>query len=443
MKIQRFWGLLAALLLVSPAHSGANIGFFSPQGVLPAFVAKTDFAMINAMNVEQVRQSMALAKQNAPFTVNIDFGPVLCNIKPRQALATSYVSKDGRQHHKALPALADNKIRVFPSNAQIETRLRPFLEVMQAHAPQVGTVFLADEPYLNGISKQELERAGAKVRSLLQAFHLPKVKIGVIFASAMFNQEFAQHINRAAGEYALGIDNYYSAPPKFANPAEHNAYQQWRKTIQSARLTTYDSAGNMFVRGGLPKGFDVVGFDFYLSTILLDALHEDTLAWLAQRFPQQCGKFKDKTMRQVRKQLSFFQDGPVVQGDAARVADRSLLDDIFQCRMTATLALLKAEIKHSDTPDRQILLIAESSNNGLFEFDAAGNIEPGQPVKLVESRVLDEVKRAMKLYQTAKSDFAAGLMFFTFQNEYDNTIKMPVGGASGMGSVMEAIYSLH
>ena len=189
-SVMRFILILLATLccIVIEAHSAENVRFFSPQGVAPAFVPKTHFAMINSMSVEQVKQSQIIAKNTPPFIVNIDFGPVLCDVKSNQLLAKTYISKDCGRHQKALTALSDNKIRTFPSDTEIGKRLAPFLEIMQPYAQNIGTVYLADEPYLNGISKQELERADAKMRSLLKTYKLPKVKIGVIFAGGMFNK---------------------------------------------------------------------------------------------------------------------------------------------------------------------------------------------------------------------------------------------------------------
>ena len=72
------------------------------------------------------------------------------------------------------------------------------------------------------------------------------------------------------------------------------------KIIRANRLATYDRAGNLYIGGRFPAGFEVFAFDFYLSTLLLDSLHEHTLQWLAGRCPQHgCARFANQPMRKV------------------------------------------------------------------------------------------------------------------------------------------------
>ncbi|HEY5801197.1 MAG TPA: hypothetical protein VIT92_13310, partial [Burkholderiaceae bacterium] len=369
------------------APAPAHIGFFAPDGVPAAIVGKTAFAMVNARSPEQIADSLRLA-EDGRLTVNIDFGPVLTDIKPAAGLATVYRDANDQPVPKRLPALGDNKIRVLPADAELERRLAPYLPALREHAARVGALFLVDEPYLNGVSRDELERAARAVRALLDRNSLPRVRLGVIFASAMFHLPFADMSERAAGRYVAAIDAYHAdTSPKSA--AQQAEFEAWQRHIATARLTTYDSAGNMTVSGGIPAGYDVVGYDFYLSTLLLDALHEDTLAWFAQRFPDVCGRFRGSGMKALRSRLTFFRDGPVAQRGQA--FDRALLDAMYTCRMEASTRLLEREIAQVKGSKPQILLIGESSNNGLFEFDARGNLEPGQPNQLVEARVYDEV----------------------------------------------------
>jgi len=433
----------AALLTVAGANSAESIGFFSPQGVTTEMVAKTNLALINVYNPAQMKKSLEMVDGH-PFVVNLDFGPTLATIQPARQLKREYVTLDGKKHWKQLTALSDNKIRVLPSNKKIRTLLKPYLPIMQTYSKNIGTVFLVDEPYLNGVSKGELERAGKEVRKLFNAHRLSNVKLGVIFASAMFNRDFAIRMNRAAGDYALAIDNHYQHGGRALSAAAKEEWHSWKVNIKTRRLTTYDTAGNMYTGGGLPKQFDVVGFDFYLSTMLLDGVHDKTLDWLSTRYPEECGNFKGTSMRELRKRLSFFQDGPVLQGNAPRESDRTLLDFMFTCRMTAAVDLLNKEIAKTRRQGRQVqaLLISESSNNGVLEFDSAGNIENNQPEKLNESRVYDEVMRALRLYRNAPSNFPAGLLFFTYQDEYDKSIKLNIGGAKNMPGVMREI-SIH
>lgn len=214
-------------------------------------------------------------------------------------------------------------------------------------------------------------------------------------------------------------------------------FKNWVAVMEKSRLVTYDRAGNMYLYGGIPKGYDVVAFDFYMSTMLLDDLHAHTLSWLAERYPDAgCRQFANTDMASLRKKLSFFREGVIVDDKNLIDNDRQMLDIMFQCRMEAVTSMLKKSLGKRRV---DMLMISESSNNGAFDFDSKGNIEQNQPIQLVESRVLDEVGRALNFYTRHRSDFKAGLMFFTYDNEYDKTIKLYIGGASKMPSVLDVI----
>lgn len=394
-----------------------NVAFFTPRGVPRELVAKTAFGMINAQSPEQVAASLLAAKGQA-FTVDINLGPVVA--LPATSVGTTYRDRSGATYTKALSPLPDVKLRQFPPDDQIRTLVGPYLDVMKGQST-VGTLYLVDEPYLNGISKAELERAGRVVREQMTARGI-NTKLGVIFASGMFNANFASRIDAEAGEFVKHIDAFYQSGLASA---------QYKSTIQTTRLTTYDIAGNMYEGGGIPEGFEVVGFDFYLSTLLFDALHEYTLSWFAESNPAECGQFANSNMSQLRHQLSFFRDG-TVQNDAA--SDRTLLDAMYRCRMLVTTSMLQQAIAGRNI---QILLISESSSNGVLEFDSAGNVEQSQPALLVEARVLDEVNRALALYSPTYS----GLLFFTYDNEFDFAINLRIGGASAFPSVLDSIFA--
>ena len=434
--------IFLTLCLKAHATDKDYIGFFSPQGINPDLVANTNFAMINIQTISQMKESLKLAN-NKNFIVNLDFGPLLAATASTKNLSVVYTTTNGKEHRKQLMPLAENKVRVLPSNLLIEKQLTPYLDEMRNYASVIGTVFLVDEPYLNGVSKFELERAGKEVKRLLNMHGLSKVKLGVIFASGMFDPIFAKIINRAVGDYAYSIDQYYKTGGDSQVPKVVEEWTSWKKSITASRLSTYDSAGNMYIEGGIPRGFEVVGFDFYLSTILQDGIHDKTLAWFAIQYPKQCGAFEGTSMRELRKQLSFFHNGPVLQGDKYRIADRKLLDLIYSCRMTATVDMLQKQIKLLGRQGKTVhqLLISESSNNGVLEFDSLGNIEAGQPEKLNEARVYDEVNRGLSYYRSRRQDFKEGLMFFTYQDEYDKSIMLNVGGAKNMPSVLNKIYS--
>jgi len=87
-------------------------------------------------------------------------------------------------------------------------------------------------------------------------------------------------------------------------------------------------------------------------------------------------------------------------------------------------------------------MISESSSNGVLEFDALANAKTAQPAPMVEARLLDEVTRAERLYEAQRLDFKAGLMFFTYEDEYDNSIDLKIGGAVSMPRVLSSIFRL-
>ena len=411
-----------------------DIGFFSPSGVPEELVKKTRFAAINPITPAQLDDNLQRIRRTS-FRLSIDLGSTVNPAEaPTAKLSLRYKAPDGLVRTKAFAPQKNSKILAIPADAVLRERLAPFLDVMARYPRNIGTLFLADEPYLNGITKTEMERAGKLVRRELDVRGLRKVKLGVIFSGGMFDSQFAHMIDERSGAYVRYIYNHHEKSDS-ENP---NAFQAWVNTINTNRLATYDRAGNMYVDGGLPRGFDVYGFDFYLSTMLLDSLHEHTLDWLAKHYPQYgCSQFADQSMTRIRSCLSFFHDGFVQQGEQYRIKDREILDAIYECRMGAVTTMLK---KAASDSRAQLLMISESSNNGVFEFDPAGNIKPEQPDLLVESRVLDEVRRAQSFYERNANTYSAGLLYFTYKNEYDSSIKLHIGGASAMPSVLTDIY---
>lgn len=427
-------------ILESPSQDG-GIGFLTPRAVPPELVAKTDFAMINAYSTTQVADSLKTAQGHA-FKVHITLGIVLTPAMDRAAIKTVYQSADGQPQSKVFPPAQVVKLHQFPADEQIRQIIGPYFDVLQQYQANVGTIFLADEPYVNGLTKAELERAAKVVREELDTRGLQAVKLGVIFASGMFDKEFAALLAAEAARYTAAIDQHYLGQQAYidsgkATAEEAASFAEWVSVIRNSRLSTYDSTGNMYIDGGVPEGFDVVGFDFYLSTVLLDVLHNQTLSWLAERYPEAgCSQFSGKGIAQIRSELSFFSPGPVVQGDEHRVADSQLLDSIYQCRMQALTTMLQRSVQGRDL---QLMMISESSNNGVLEFDPAGTVEAAQPGLLVEARALDEVKRAEKFFHANRSVYSAGLMFFTYDNEYDASINLNIGGATGMPRVLNRV----
>ncbi|TDS82458.1 hypothetical protein [Comamonas sp. JUb58] len=444
---------LACSALLWGAQSHAQIALFAPPGVHPEFVGKVATAHINVHSPKALEKNLQAVKGSAT-RLDLDLGPILNGRKPLSQVRTRYRATDdaggpASWQKKAMAPLAVNKLRVIPSDAQARKILRPYMAVIQRYQAQVATVFIADEPYLHGIPKADLERMAITVRQMFKEYGIQDVKLGLIFASGMVNAEFAQMVDQESLRYVQNIDAHRKTITRLGAKATA-AERQWLKDITRHRLTTYDNAGNLYTGGGVPRGYDLYGFDFYLSTALQDRLYENMLPLLKKQVQGgECDISAYTTMSELRAQLSFYQDGPVRQPSAADKAagrptpqqqDKHLLDQLYQCRMTAATEMLRKELAKIGSKGK-ILVLTESSNNGVLEFDARQNIEKDQPERLIESRVLDEVQRGLDFYQAQrKNGDIAALEFFTFDNTFDKTIQLDIGGFVDMPAVKNLIF---
>lgn len=444
---------LACSAFVWGAQAHAYIALFAPPGVNPEFVGKVATAHINVGELDALEKNLQAVKGTAT-RLDLDLGPVLNRRKPLDQVPTRYRAIDATGastgwQQKAMAPQEHNKLRVIPPEDEARKILRPYMALIRRYQAQVATVFIADEPYLHGIPKAELERIATTVRKMFREHGIKNVKLGVIFASGMVNAEFAKMVDQEAVRYVQTIDGHRQTLGNLGDQATA-ADRQWLQDIVQYRLTTYDNAGNMYTQGGVPRGYDLYGFDFYLSTVLQDRLYEHMLPLLKKQVRAgECGTRAYATMSELRTQLSFYQDGPVRQASAADQAagrptpqqkDKALLDQLYQCRMTAATEMLRKEIAKIGSKGK-ILVLTESSNNGVLEFDARQNIEKGQPERLVESRVLDEVQRGLDFYQAQrKTGDVAALEFFTFDNTFDKTIQLDIGGFVDMPAVKKLIF---
>lgn len=430
-----FWvSLTACVALAASSVAVADVGFFAPSGLTKSVIDHTQIGLESAVSPAHLEQQLALMR-GTDFKAYVDVGDVIALPRSTTSIGTQYRTPDGESRNKRFVPQSPSYLRIFPSDRDIERLLEPIIAVLANHKRNVGAVFLADEPYVHGISKSEMERAAHVVRRMLNKRGLASVKLGVIFASGMFDSSYAHLIDGMAGKYAQEIDDYYDAQKDRSS----GAFSDWVTAVQQHRLVTYDGAGNIYVGGGLPNGFDIYGYDFYLSTFLLDGTHEDTLRWLADHFPNgQCGQFAGRSTSSVRSTLSFFKGDRVLGGREYQDADRRLLDALYACRMGAITGMLK---RAAAGRDAELLFVSESSDNGVLEFSPAGVVEPAQPRALIDSRVLDEVGRAEKFYAEHVCLFTGGLLFFTYQDTYDPGIKLKIGGARGIPAVMSSIYS--
>jgi hypothetical protein len=440
--------VLAASLWLTACSSSPTtpIGFFSGLAVDPSFVPHVALSKIEArpvgdrahptIDLPYLEQSLRAA-DDSPHRVAIDLGLVLADTRPANSLSPSCLT-GGQLHAKDFSALATNKLRVLPPDEEIERRLTGLGPVLARHLRNLGPIFIVDEPYLNGVPRRELERAGAAVRRVLLASDV-RVELGVIFASAMFDAGFARKMDDRACGYAASIDAYYEqnriAASDSAGTPEALAFSTWVSSFQTQRITTYDTAGNMFVDGGLPAGFSIVAFDFYASTLIYDLLHDDTLSWFAEHTSvPECRPFRGSSMTELRSQLSFF------GGPKPGVDDAPLLDALFVCRMKASLELLDRQVMASGQAAPKLMLIGESSSNGVLDVDPTGRPLAVQNPARVEQRALQEVERTLSFYFADPERFRGGLLFFTFANVRDGSIGLDIGGASAMPTVLDRIY---
>lgn len=438
--------LLFALMCV-PTHTVlADVGFYSPSGVREEFASIVDQATINASgDTSKTAQDFKIAAENG-LKLNFDLSPVIATPRSPQKLKNIYKGATGEIKEKQFLPTINNKLRDFLPDHLLRAVLEEQAKAIAPYETALNAVFLIDEPYLNGVSRSELERVGKIAREVFANNGIPKIKLGVLFAGPMFNADFAKHAQSAATSYVKSIDDHLINErkrilglPEEAQMKASNELSAWMEIISKHRLTTYDTAENMFTEGGIPFGFNIVAFDSYTSTALFDALYENAISWLATRTGiSACGSFVQIKMSDFRKGLSFFQSGPTSEGDKLRPTDKAKLDDLYSCRMQSILTLLVQEIQSSSDQNIEIMVVSESSNNGFLEFDPNLNIEAGQPDLLVKKRVIEEINRGLELY-TSKLFPITSMLFFTFDTEYDNSINLEIGGASAVPSAVESI----
>lgn len=60
-----------------------------------------------------------------------------------------------------------NKLRKLPEPDELNTRLNLYIPIIKEYPGTVAAIFLADEPYLNGLNKKDLELVAEKTRKIL------------------------------------------------------------------------------------------------------------------------------------------------------------------------------------------------------------------------------------------------------------------------------------
>ena len=441
--------------IYTPIEENCNkkIGFFSPN-YLDSFVSQVNFSMINLYPVHDkkkgsLRINLDSVKKifdyvgNYNHRVHLNLGSVITDLKEPEAMNTYYENDQGTKLTKVFNIASSHKIRKIVSHEEIELRLSGLPEMLKIYYGKVGTIFIADEPFLNGISNNEINRAVRTIRKFFKKNGVDGLKFGTIFAAGLFDSDFATHINRQMMKYVENIDKYYKEHKSLLSQTGIKAqgFKKWIDIMNNSRLTTYDSANNFYTEGGIPTELDVVSFDSYLSTMLFDRIHEHTLHYFSVSLGcESCRQFENITLSELRKKLSFIQDGPMNLKKDNYENDKALLDAIFECRMAGNRILLERALQALPKQPR-LMLIGESSANGVLEFDSEGRIEPEQPWPLVEKCILDEVKRSYQYYIESCGWFNEGLMYFLYPDSLDVSINQFIRGAEGAKSVTSFIYS--
>lgn len=408
--------------------------FFSPDGYTDELTQRSQLGMVNIYSVDGLRKDLETARRNHS-RLQIDFSPIIPRQHPSAHLRRHYMH-EGKAHEKSFFPLPLNKVKELPNTEQLRELLKDFLPVLKEYQAQIAAVFLVDEPYMHGLSKDEMTRLAQDVRSLLHENGLSQLPLGITFSAAMFDARFAQLVDQQASQWVHDVEQYHQRLSQSTLQADREQLTQWLNAFKEQRLTTDDLANNYYAGGGIPAGYDVIAYNLYTATLLQDAVHRKTLAWFAEQgFSRACHRFRDLDISQIRSQLSFYKDGPVEPDGLKK--DRDLLNDIFLCKSESILALLKAQAPA--TPYR-LQLFGESSANGFLEFDAQGRIEKDQPKLLVAARVHEEVERTLRFYDRHQKDFEAGVMFFVWDDAFDRSINLHIAGARSMPNVTQLVF---
>jgi hypothetical protein len=121
-------------------------------------------------------------------------------------------------------------------------------------------------------------------------------------------------------------------------------------------------------------------------------------------------------------------------------ADRELLDRLFECRIAAVGASLDAQMRTVETR-YELIMIGESSSNGLMRFTQGRGIAENQNPDRIEARVLDEVTRYLTGGSILGIPELKRIAFFTFDPVRDYSIQQSIVGARDMPRVLQKIFA--
>lgn len=420
------------------AQPAPPLGFFSPTAYPAELAARTETGMVlaydNAAGHNTLRDSLQTA-QDHHARINIDFTHLLLLQRPPEALTRSYQFQ-GQTYPKSFSPRAHNKVKDLPDSAQLRDLLAPYWPLIKTYQAQINAIFLVDEPYMHGIGKADMERLAADVRSLLAEQDLAHIPLGITFGSGMFDRPFAERVAEQASRWVHNAETHYADLRAHNHtPAEQQRLDEWTQAFRERRLTTYDLAGHYYTGGGIPEGYDIVAYNLYTATLLQDAVQDQTLAYFAELGASPaCERFRDQNMRDIRQGLTFYQDGAIPPDTLEQ--DRALLDAIFTCKNESLLHLVKRRLN----AHQRLMLWGEASGNGFMEFTGEGRPEPEQPELLIAARVAEEIRRTLLFYDRHRADFAAGIMFFLWDDATDHSVELDVQGAKSMPGATRLVF---
>ena len=425
--------------MVTHSANAIEIGFYNPTGVHPEFAEHVDFAMIEVINEEQVLTALAHAeKANLQLTLNI--GPVITESLPIDQVNLTYPVGQEIKTKRFTPK-PKHKIKRFVSEQRITAIIERLALAMQAHPGVIDTVFLIDEPYLKGVIPETLDRVARQVKAELRFHNVTPPKVGVVFASMMYHPEFASELSRQASVYAFEADTHYDRERSGLTGFLTDWFgreSRWIQGFKAHRLVTYDQAGNLYTEGGLPREVDVIGFNFYASTLLLDDLYQEIPPWLFNTIaPEACQAFQASNVADIRNQLSFF--APTPSGGDGVHSDQEMLDQLFSCRLKAVGHALTGQMRQIGA-DYEVVMIGESSSNGVMNFDENRGVMESQNDTVIEKRVLQEVNRYLDPAVGAWIPNLNRIAFFTYNHTRDYSIKQTIRGAESLPAVKARIF---
>jgi len=445
IAIQQQWFSKGYLYFNQPSDtpiSNQDFGYFTPGGLTEA-TNKSNYSIVNLTqygtfpNGDDIDNFLILSQDSHRIMINLS--AYLFMEKPSNQLSKK-ITVGHQPYTKQFNPLAGKKVyTLIPKTERID-RIKRLSQRFEPFHAYIHSFLISDEPYLNGVNKAELEQLAQELRYSFKKTKLELTPLAVNFAGAMFHQEFATLVNQNLNRYVKQIDDYHQAN----KDTPTTEFENWLKTIKTQRLVSYDQAGNIYSEGGLPRGFDIFSFDFYLSTLLMDDMYHNSLQLLSNlTSTPACNHFNRNDVEQNSPfALSYINNGPFQPNIKA---DKQKLDRLFNCRMQSTLVLLTEAIKQLPKTNKQkhILLIAESSSNGFLERRFDFKIKQHQPRKLIEGRVYDEVKRYHHFFKNNTDTITAGIAYFLYPTSYDHSINQEISGVETLPDVLHLISSFH